>query len=130
MATKNWVLDASHSDIQFKVKHLMITTVTGSFRKFNGTVTTEDDDITTAKVNFTADGNYPVVVSGELSIHGVTNKVTASGTISVSAGVITATSKFPVKLADYKISIPGVVKDNISEVVDVNVSCVYDKKMN
>lgn len=57
MATKNWVLDASHSDIQFKVKHLMITTVTGSFRKFNGTVTTEDDDITTAKIHFTADIN-------------------------------------------------------------------------
>lgn len=57
MATKNWVLDASHSDIQFKVKHLMITTVTGSFTQFSGSVTTEDDDITTAKVHFTADIN-------------------------------------------------------------------------
>ena len=83
-----------------------------------------------SKVNFTVDGSYPVVVSGELTIHGVTKKVSAPGTISVSAGVINATSKFPVKLADYKISIPGVVKDNIAEVVDVNVSCVYDKKMN
>ena len=83
-----------------------------------------------SKVNFTVDGSYPVVVSGELTIHGVTKKVSAPGTISISAGVINATSKFPVKLADYKISIPGVVKDNIAEVVDVNVSCVYDKKMN
>ena len=83
-----------------------------------------------SKVNFKVDGNYPVVVSGELTIHGITNKVNASGTISINAGIITATSKFPVKLADYKISIPRIVKDNISEVVDVNVSCVYDKKMN
>ena len=83
-----------------------------------------------SKVNFAVDGNYPVVVSGDLTIHGVTNKVSASGIVSVSAGIITATSKFPVKLTDYKISVPGVVRDNIAEVVDVNVSCVYDKKMN
>ena len=83
-----------------------------------------------SKVNFTTDGSYPVVVSGELTIHGVTNKVSISGTISVSGGVITGTSKFRVKLADYKISIPKVVKDNIAEVVDLDVSCVYEKKSN
>jgi len=55
MATKHWILDASHSDIQFKVKHLMITTVTGTFKTFSGTVDTDDDDITTAQVQFTAD---------------------------------------------------------------------------
>ena len=83
-----------------------------------------------SKVNFTTDGSYPVVVSGELTIHGVTNKVSISATISVSGGVITGTSKFKVKLADYKISIPKVVKDNLAEVVDVDVSCVYEKKSN
>ena len=38
MATTNWVIDASHSEIQFKVKHLVITTVTGNFNEFSGTV--------------------------------------------------------------------------------------------
>lgn len=38
MATTNWIIDASHSEIQFKVKHLVITTVTGSFNEFSGTV--------------------------------------------------------------------------------------------
>lgn len=57
MATKKWTLDASHSDIQFKVKHLMITTVNGSFKEFTGTVETEDNDISTAKVQFSADVN-------------------------------------------------------------------------
>ncbi len=57
MATKKWVLDASHSDIQFKVKHLMITTVTGSFNTFSASVETEDDDISTAKIQFNADVN-------------------------------------------------------------------------
>ncbi len=50
-----WAIDPTHSEIQFKVKHLMISTVTGQFNKFNATVETEGDDFTTAKVHFTAD---------------------------------------------------------------------------
>ena len=34
MAAKNWVIDPTHSEIQFKIKHLMITNVTGSFNFF------------------------------------------------------------------------------------------------
>jgi len=55
MATKNWVVDPMHSEIQFKVKHLMITNVTGSFDKFSVSVVTEDEDFMKAKVNFSAD---------------------------------------------------------------------------
>lgn len=51
-----WKIDPAHSEIQFKVKHLMITTVTGYFRKFDLEVETESDDFTTAKrIEFTAD---------------------------------------------------------------------------
>ena len=54
-----WKIDPAHSEIQFKVKHLMITTVTGYFRTFNLEVETEqEDDFTTAKrIEFTADIN-------------------------------------------------------------------------
>lgn len=55
MATTKWALDATHSEIQFKVKHLMISKVTGQFQKFDATVETEGDDLGTAKVSFTAD---------------------------------------------------------------------------
>jgi polyisoprenoid-binding protein YceI len=55
MATTIWALDPIHSEIHFKVKHMMISTVTGSFQKFAGTAQTEGDDFTTAKVNFTAE---------------------------------------------------------------------------
>src|SRR5205809_772793 len=55
MATTKWVLDQTHSEIQFKVKHLMISTVTGQFNKFSATVETESEDFTTAKIKFTAD---------------------------------------------------------------------------
>src|SRR5690606_37529232 len=55
MAT-TWKLDPTHSEVAFKVKHLVITTVTGYFRSFDGTVVTEDEaDFTTAKVNFSID---------------------------------------------------------------------------
>ncbi|MCD0487534.1 YceI family protein [Pedobacter sp. MC2016-14] len=54
MATTKWVLDPTHSELQFKVKHLMITTVTGSFNDFSAEVATESDDFENAKASFTA----------------------------------------------------------------------------
>lgn len=53
-----WKIDPAHSEIQFKVKHLMITTVTGYFRRFDLVVETEDEDFTQAKkIEFTADAS-------------------------------------------------------------------------
>lgn len=54
MATK-WILDPAHSEVQFKVKHMMISNVSGEFTKFDATLETEGDDFMTAKVTFTAD---------------------------------------------------------------------------
>ncbi|WP_205510527.1 YceI family protein [Longitalea arenae] len=44
MAQVKWTLDPMHSEITFKVKHLMISTVTGQFRKFNVVAETAGDD--------------------------------------------------------------------------------------
>jgi polyisoprenoid-binding protein YceI len=53
-----WRIDPAHSEIQFKVKHLMITTVTGYFRKFELEVETDNEDFATAtSIEFTADIN-------------------------------------------------------------------------
>lgn len=53
-----WKIDPAHSEVQFKVKHLMITTVTGYFRKFDLEVETEDEDFTKAKrIEFTAEAS-------------------------------------------------------------------------
>jgi len=57
MATKNWVFDPSHSEVHFKIKHLMITNVTGSFDIFTVSAKTENEDFTKAKISFTADVN-------------------------------------------------------------------------
>ena len=53
-----WKIDPTHSEIQFKVKHLMITTVTGYFKTFEGEVITDNDDFnTTTAINFSAEIN-------------------------------------------------------------------------
>ncbi len=58
MAKTNWTADSVHSEIQFKVRHLMISTVTGYFKKFDIQVVTEEEDFTKAsKILFTADIN-------------------------------------------------------------------------
>jgi len=54
-ATKTqWTIDPVHSDIQFKVKHLMITTVTGTFQEFGADIAVEGDDLSKASVHFWA----------------------------------------------------------------------------
>lgn len=55
MATTKWNLDPTHSEITFKVRHMMISNVTGNFEKFSADVETEDDNFETAKINFSAD---------------------------------------------------------------------------
>jgi polyisoprenoid-binding protein YceI len=55
MATTNWVLDPTHSEVNFKIKHLMITNVSGSFGNLSGSITAADDRFTDAKVTVTAD---------------------------------------------------------------------------
>lgn len=55
METTKWALDPTHSELQFKIKHLMISTVTGQFNKFDASIDAGSDDLTTAKVKMTAD---------------------------------------------------------------------------
>ncbi len=55
MSTTKWAIDTAHSEINFKAKHLMITTVTGAFKTYTVDVTTEGNDFSTAKVKFEAD---------------------------------------------------------------------------
>ena len=50
-----WALDSAHSEVGFKVKHLMITNVSGNFSKFNAEVVASDDSFHDAEITFTAD---------------------------------------------------------------------------
>ncbi|HTY59287.1 MAG TPA: YceI family protein [Bacteroidota bacterium] len=50
-----WTIDPAHSEIKFKVKHLVISTVTGRFGRFSGTVVAGKPDFSDARIRFEAD---------------------------------------------------------------------------
>jgi len=50
----NWKVDSMHSEVGFKVRHMMISNVSGSFGAFDATAATNGDDFSTAKFSFNA----------------------------------------------------------------------------
>lgn len=54
MEKEKWIIDATHSEIQFKIRHLMISTITGQFNEFEGAFETVGEDLTTASAHFSA----------------------------------------------------------------------------
>ncbi|MBN8652932.1 MAG: YceI family protein [Cytophagales bacterium] len=89
---------------------------------FNGKI------LNLSKVNFKVSGTYEIEVGGDLTIHGVKQYQTATGTIIVSPDKLEASSKFVIKLSDHKIEIPALVAEKISKTVEINVNCIYAPK--
>ncbi len=52
-----WTIDPTHSEILFKVKHLVISTVTGKFNEFDGSFESKGDDLEEAHISFEANIN-------------------------------------------------------------------------
>ncbi|RYF20556.1 MAG: polyisoprenoid-binding protein [Flavobacteriales bacterium] len=69
MATTKWALDPTHSELQFKVKHLMITTVTGSIKSFTAELTSEGDEFTNADISFSGEINSIDTGNGDRDGH-------------------------------------------------------------
>ncbi|MDP3928343.1 MAG: YceI family protein [Bacteroidota bacterium] len=55
--TTKWTIDPMHSEVEFKVKHLMISTVTGKFGTFTASAEADAEDFSDAKISFSADIN-------------------------------------------------------------------------
>lgn len=73
-------------------------------------------------------GSYDVNVEGDLTMHGVTKKVTTKGTLVVDpTGVLKASSDLTIRPEDYDIKIPGTVRANIAEEIQVKVRIDYQK---
>jgi polyisoprenoid-binding protein YceI len=53
--TTKWAIDPTHSEVSFKVKHLVISTVTGYFKSFEGSIASESEDFDGAQIEFTAE---------------------------------------------------------------------------
>jgi hypothetical protein len=78
-----------------------------------------------SSVDFSKPGKYDVTVEGDLNMHDVTNKVSVKGTVEVVQGGVNASSKFNIVPEDYKISIPGVVRDHVAKNLEVTVTIKY-----
>ncbi|MBN8674947.1 MAG: YceI family protein [Chitinophagales bacterium] len=75
------------------------------------------------EINYTVNGTYTAKVKGKLTIHGETKDIETSGTVTVKEGKIVLNAVFNVLVADYKISIPKLYRDNISKSIRVTVDC-------
>lgn len=72
MTTKErtkWVTDPAHSEFTFKVKHMMISTVTGYFEKFDAIAFTNGDDFSNADIEVKVDANSIVTKNSDRDAH-------------------------------------------------------------
>jgi hypothetical protein len=87
---------------------------------FKGTV------VNISTVDLSKDGVYPVNVKGTLTLHGESKEISAEGTLTVKDKAITSgKSMFKIPLSDYKIEIPSLVKDKVSQEAQINVDLSY-----
>ena len=55
MSTTKWGLDPTHSEITFKIRHLMVSNVSGNFGNFTASAETEEEDFSNAKISFSTE---------------------------------------------------------------------------
>lgn len=127
------IFDAATGDIQFAIlvkgfefkSALMMEHFNENYMEsdkfpksvFKGKITNLD------KINFEKDGSYPVTVKGILEIHGVKKDIETTGNFKVAGETVLATAAFDVALEDFKIEIPGLVKDKISKTAKIQINC-------
>ncbi|WP_426490239.1 YceI family protein [Hymenobacter sp. 102] len=71
--------------------------------------------------NLLKSGSQRVTVEGDITLHGVTRRITVPGTLDLSQGTLLVNAYFSVAPADYNIEIPLLVRENIAKVVGVKV---------
>ena len=76
------------------------------------------------EINFSKDGAYPIQVEGTLTIHGIAQKTTTKGKLTLSQGKPTLEGEFNIKIKDYGIS--GMyIGDKIANVAVIKLNCKY-----
>ena len=81
-------------------------------------------------IDITKEGTYTVNATGELTVHGVTQKRTIQGSVTVKNGIISMASEFMVKCADHHIDIPQILFYHIAESIKITVSATYNPYKN
>lgn len=88
--------------------------------EFKGTI------INNAEILYSKPGTYPAKVQGKLTIHGVTRDVATTGSITVAPDGLKTATVFNVSLSDYNIKRPALVKDKLSNTIQITVDCKLD----
>lgn len=89
------------------------------------TATFKGDITNLAAVNFSKDGSYLAAVKGELTLHGVTKPVEASGIIVVNGTSIRMTSDFTIKLEDYGVNGGAIAAGKVSKEPTITVAAEF-----
>lgn len=79
-----------------------------------------------SEIDFAKEGTQEATVKGTLEIHGVEREVETTATFTMQKGKIKGACSFTILVEDYKIEIPGVVKDNIAKEVDITITAYYE----
>jgi len=88
--------------------------------EFKGTI------VNNTEINYSKPGTYTAKVRGQLTIHGVTKDVSTTGTVTIAPDGLKTTSVFNVTLNDFNIKRPSLVKDKLSNTIQITVDCKLD----
>ena len=88
---------------------------------FNGSIVDWSENKISEKAN-------EVIISGEMIIHGVTKKIREFGNIYTNNDKIFGDATFIIKLSDYEVKIPKLLRENIAEKVEVNIQLELNRK--
>jgi polyisoprenoid-binding protein YceI len=98
-----WKIDPAHSEINFKVKHLVVSTVRGHFKDFDASVETNTDDFSDAKISFKAKTGSIETGSGDRDAH----LKSADFFYAEKYPEITFESESVKKISDYELKVKG-----------------------
>jgi hypothetical protein len=82
--------------------------------------------VNNSEIAYTKEGVYNAHVKGKLTLHGQTKDVEADGKVTVKNGKLLANAEFTILMSDYNISIPKLVKENMSNTVSITVNCTLE----
>ena len=128
------VLKTSTNDIQirlsiqnFKFKNaLMEEHFNENYMESNKYPNAEFKGKISDSVDYNKEGEQKVRVTGKMTIHGETRDVSMDGTVTRTGDALKLYTKFPVRVEDYKITVPSMYVKNIAEVVDVTFNSVLE----
>jgi polyisoprenoid-binding protein YceI len=79
--------------------------------------------VNNAEINYNKPGTYTARVRGQLTMHGVTKDVETNGTVVVEPNGLKTSTVFNIQLSDYNIKRPALVKDKLSNTIQISVDC-------